>query len=110
MPERIEPTSEAEATLLYQSLWNNRERGEQLHDELDNLIDFCDATEADQNLIMGIKHRISRILLHLITSEVTPIRRHLLRLFFNLDTKISVLLLDSIRDQDWNMMDEPLPG
>ena len=109
MPSRVELTEEEEATLMYQSLANNRERGEQLHAELEDLVDMCD-TQEDQNLAMGIKYRISRILLHLTTSEVTPIRRHLLRLFFNLDTKVSTLLLDSIRDQDWNMIDEPLPG
>ena len=110
MPVRIDPQTEAEATTLYQSLWNNRERGEQLHDEISHIIDFCDPIESDQNLLMGIKFRISKIMLHLITAEATPIRRHLIKLFFNLDTRVSVLLLDSIRDQDWNMMDEPIPG
>ena len=110
MPVRIEPMTEAEATMLYQSLWNNREKGEQLHAKLEDLVDMCDTTAADQNLAMGIKYRISRILLHLTTSEVTPIRMHLIRLFFNLDTKISMILLESFRDQDWNMIDAPLPG
>ena len=55
MPGRIEPTPEEEATFLYQSLWNNRERGQQLHAELEDLVDMCD-TQEDQNLAMGIKH------------------------------------------------------
>ena len=110
MPARIDPQTEAEATALYQSLWNNREKGEQLYDEISHIVDFCDPIEEDQNLLMGTKYRISKILLHLITAEHTPIRRHLIKLFFNLEQRVSALLLDSIRDQDYNMTDEPIPG
>ena len=109
MPSRVELTPEEEATLLYQSLWNNRERGDQLHAELENLVDMCD-TQEDQNLAMGQKYRISKILLCLTTSEVTPIRMHLIRKIFNLDTKVSMILLQSFRDQDWRMIDEPRAG
>ena len=51
----IELTEEEEATLMYQSLANSRERGEQLHASIECLIDMCDTPE---KLLMG--YRVSR--------------------------------------------------
>ena len=67
----INIVDEEEAKLMYQSLTNNRERGEQLHASIECLVEMCD-TMNDQFLAIGIKHRISKILLCLTTSEVTP--------------------------------------
>ena len=109
MSVRIEHETEEQATLLYKSLWNNREKGELLHDDIEDIIEMCEDLD-NQVLAMGTKHRISKILLCLTTSEKTPIRFHLIRKFFNLDTRVSMFLLQSYNDQNWRMMDEPPPG
>ena len=109
MSVRIEHETEEQASLLYKSLWNNREKGEQLHDDIEDIIDMCKDVN-NQVLAMGTKLRISKILLCLTTSEKTPIGFHLIRKFFNLDTRVSMFLLQSYNDQNWSMMDEPPPG
>ena len=104
-----ELTEEEEATLMYQSLANNRERGEQLHASSECIVEMCDNTD-DQFLAIGIKHRISKILLCLTTSEVIPTRMILIRKFFNLDTRISRIALRLFRDQHLNMPPSPEAG
>ena len=110
MSVRDEHVTEEQATLLYKSLWNNREKGEQLHDDIQDIIEMCEDSPRNQALAAGTKLRISKILLHLTTSEPTPIRSHLICKFFNLDTRISMFLLQSYNDQNWRMMKEPTPG
>ena len=105
----IELTAEEEATLMYQSIANNRETGKRLHDSIENLVEMCDTLD-DQFLAMGIKHRISKILLCLTTSEVTPTRMIMIRRFFNLDTRVSLILLRLFRDQHANMPTPPQAG
>ena len=42
MSVRIEHETEEQATLLYKSLWNNREKGELLHDDIEDIIEMCE--------------------------------------------------------------------
>ena len=97
--------TEEQASLMYQSITHNREIGEQLHTVIEHLVEMSN-NQDDQFLAMGIKHRISKIILCLTTSEVTHTRMIMIRKFFNLDTRVSLILLRLFRDQHANM---PLP-
>ena len=109
MSVRNEHETEEQASLLYKSLWNNREKGERLHNDIEDIIDMCEDVD-NQVLAIGTKLRISKILLCLTRSEKTPIRFYLIRKFFNLDTRVSMFLLQSYSNQNWRKMDEPPPG
>ena len=100
MSEEIEQvvTGEQAATLLYAALATDPDLAADLHTEIENLIEIS-INQEDMTLAAGIKLRISKILLILVQSEHTRTRANTLRKFINLDTRVTLFIVRTLREQ-----------
>ena len=94
----INAANEQAAIRLYAEIATNPDIGANLYTELEDLVETS-INQDDMILAMGIKSRISKLLLTLIQSEHTRTRANMLRKFFNLDTRVTLFLLKALREQ-----------
>ena len=88
---------------LYAQIATNLDIGADLSTENEDLVEIS-INQDDEILAMGIKLRISKILLVLIQSEHTRTRANMLGKFFRLDIKVTRFILLTLRQQHSGMV------